>query len=179
MTYDGQYAFRYDAWNRLAAVKRACRDGSGTLTLTSTVGTISYDGLGRRIAKKIDNSADWDYTYHYYHNGQSCVEERNGSGQVIRQYVWGLTYIDELLQLGLNQAPANPYEQFCTRFFWACQDANFNILGLTRAKGGTLPSGVGRLVERYEYTPYGQRTIFTHGWFAGSAQEIARSRFRG
>ncbi|MFB3891146.1 MAG: hypothetical protein ACE15C_03885 [Phycisphaerae bacterium] len=55
----------------------------------------------------MSNSADWNYTYHYYHNGQSCVEERNGAGQTIRQHVWGLTYIDELVQTGINQDPSD------------------------------------------------------------------------
>jgi len=27
-----------------------------------------------------------------------------------------------------------------------------------------VTSGGGRLVERYEYTPYGQRTVYSHGW---------------
>ena len=44
----------------------------------------------------------------------------------------------------------------CERPFWACQDANYNVLGLL--------SQAGWLTERYEYTPYGQRTIFSRNW---------------
>ena len=32
----------------------------------STIATIEYDGMGRRIVKKIENSADWDCTCHCY-----------------------------------------------------------------------------------------------------------------
>jgi hypothetical protein len=117
--------------------------------------------MGRRVSKTIENSGDWDYTYHYYHNGQSTVEDRNGNGQVIRQYVWGLTYIDELLQVGLNQDPGDGESAagsagFCERFFYACLDepkarsawnANFDVLGLTRAVAAI---GVSAAVGRHE-----------------------------
>jgi len=40
---------------------RACRDRTtGTLDTGSTVATLRYDGLGRRISKKIENSGDWE-----------------------------------------------------------------------------------------------------------------------
>src|SRR4030065_932982 len=37
-----------------------------------------------------------------------------------------------------------------------CQDANYNVIGLV--------DHTGRLVERCDYTPYGQRTVYSHGW---------------
>jgi len=43
------------------------------------------------------------------------------------------------------------------RDYYACQDANFNVVGLLDAEG--------ELVERYEYTPYGQRTLYGHDIF--------------
>ncbi len=39
--------------------------------------------------------------------------------------------------------------------YYAMQDANFNLLGIADA---TVDGGV--LVERYEYTPYGERSVF-------------------
>jgi hypothetical protein len=134
------------------------------------VGRISYDGLGRRIVKAVgaddpnaDVMGDWAATHHYYHNGRNMIETRNAASQVLKQQVWGLTYVDELVQVGLNQDPSNAStgttENNCERFFWACQDANFNVVGLVSASGD--------LVERYEYTPYGRRTVFTHGWARG------------
>jgi len=32
-----------------------------------------------------------------------------------------------------------------------------------RWEGGTV--GSADLIERYEYTPYGQRTVYSHGWY--------------
>ncbi|MBN1943120.1 MAG: hypothetical protein JW849_07480, partial [Phycisphaerae bacterium] len=82
LTYDGLYAYKYDAWNRLMTVTRAYPDPSDTTQHIegSVVATMEYDGLGRRIVKAVDNSGDWDCTYNYYYNGQQMVEVQNGSG---------------------------------------------------------------------------------------------------
>ncbi|MFP4139678.1 MAG: hypothetical protein ACLFVY_03875, partial [Phycisphaerae bacterium] len=47
-------------------------------------------------------------------------------------------------------------ENTCERFFWALQGVNYNVYGIVSASGD--------LVERYEYTPYGQRTVYSRGW---------------
>jgi hypothetical protein len=49
--------------------------------------------------------------------------------------------------------PADAGEDDCETAYYALQDANFNVLGLIDAGG--------ELAERYEHTPYGQRTAFT------------------
>jgi len=118
-------------------------------------------GRGRRIVKKVGHSGDWDNTYHYYWDGQQMVETRNGLDQVLKQHVWGRQYVDELVQIAMNQDPENAGEgeydeNVCERFFWVMQDANYNVLGVATAAGV--------LIERYEYTPYGQRTVYSHGW---------------
>jgi len=51
-------------------------------------------------------------------------------------------------------------------FFWALHDANYNVIGLVN------PFSVARpLVERYEYTPYGQRTVYSRGWLLADVDE--------
>ncbi|MHC4717517.1 MAG: RHS repeat-associated core domain-containing protein, partial [Planctomycetota bacterium] len=161
LTYDGLRAYAYDAWSRLAEVKRAYPDdddGDSDCEKGSWIATLRYDALGRRIIKAVGNSADWDCTYHYYYDGWRIAEVRNGSDVMLSQNVWGLLYVDELIQTGINQtywdttAPIKSY----MRYFWILQDANFNCLGAV--------AGNGRLVERYEYTPYGQRTVYGHTW---------------
>ena len=70
-----------------------------TPTVGSEVAIIQHDGLGRRIAKEVKNSGDWDNTYHYYYSGQQMIETRNadaGGQQTLKQHVWGLQYVDEL-----------------------------------------------------------------------------------
>ena len=169
LTFDGRFAYKYDAWNRLVEVRRAWREATGsggsvTLGSVSTgslVATYRYDGRGRRISKAITSSGDDDATLHFYYDGARCIEIRNGSDQTLKHQVWGVQYVDELLQVAINQDPFNAdegtaTENSCERKFWVMQDPNFNVLGLL--------SRTGRLAERYEYTPYGQRTVFTHGW---------------
>ena len=178
MTYDGNYSYTYDGWNRMVQVTRARPDGVDAGTdpdLGSDIATLTYDGLGRRTSKTIANSGDWDRTYYYYYDGWKVVEVRDRDWsvssddpqRVLKQYTWGTQYIDELLQIAINQDPQNATitdnglvdsdeENLCERYFWVLQDANYNVLGLVNAAG--------KLIERYEYTPYGQRTIFSHGW---------------
>jgi hypothetical protein len=94
-----------------------------------------------------------DSTCRGYLNGQSVIEERNGSNDVIKQHVWGLGYVDEAVQTAINSDPTNTSHQTCDQAYWLCQDANYNVLGLV--------DSTGTLQERYEYTAYGQRQVFT------------------
>jgi RHS repeat-associated protein len=50
----------------------------------------------------------------------------------------------------VNSNPAS--DNTCETQYWVAQDANYNVLGLVDSSG--------TLVERYEYTPYGQRTVY-------------------
>jgi len=141
LTYDGLYRYTYDSWNRLVKVERAY--GVGGASTGSLVAALTYDALGRRIKKVVTNSGDWDATYHYYHDGRRAIETRSGGDRVLKQEVWGLAYVDELVQVGINQDPEDTDETdggACERFFWALQDANYNVLGLV--------SETGLLVER-------------------------------
>ena len=169
LTYDGCFRFTFDAFNRMVKVQRAWRDGGGLQT-GSTVGTIAYDGLNRRIVKAVgdgdantgsDSAGDWEMIWNYYHDGQRTIEDRDGGSRVLKQYVWGLTYIDELCQIATNQDPQNADiedgENYCEWFSYALADTNFNILGVVTADSG-------RLAEHYEYTPYGRRTVYSHNW---------------
>jgi len=110
---------------------------------------MAYDAAGRRVSKAINGTGIMDATTHYYLSGNSVIEERNGSDRLLEQYVHGLTYSDELVQVGINSDP--PYQTACDYFFSACQDANFNVLGLISPDFG--------LVERYQYSAYSQRQV--------------------
>jgi RHS repeat-associated protein len=68
--------------------------------------------------------------------------------------------VDNPIQIGINTDPSDEGESLVEDFYWPVQDANFNVLGLV-ASDGTLQ-------ERYEYTPYGERTVYKR---AGSADE--------
>jgi hypothetical protein len=150
LTYDGVEAYTYDAWNRLISVTHAYRDDGGILHTGKVFETMSYDGQGRRIVKAINGTGQFDCTYHYYYDQSKVIETRNGSNQTLKQQVWGIQYVDELLQIAVNTDPTA--DNTCEALYWAMQDANWNVLGIV--------DSTGMLVERYEYTPYGRRTVF-------------------
>lgn len=71
--------FTYDAWNRLAKVQRAWESSDNALHEGSIIGTITFDGLGRRVVKTVTNcGSGWNTTHKHYHDGDRVVEERNG-----------------------------------------------------------------------------------------------------
>ncbi|HUW58724.1 MAG TPA: RHS repeat-associated core domain-containing protein [Planctomycetota bacterium] len=90
---------------------------------------------------------------------------RDGKGEPLRRYIWGGGYVDELCAIGINQDPEDELEDphVCERFFWALHDANYNVTGLA--------NGRGMLLERYEYTPYGQRTIYSRGYLISDVDQ--------
>jgi hypothetical protein len=154
LTYDGLQAYTYDAWNRLKTVAHAYRiavadGGDGNVHAGQVFDTLSYDAAGRRIKKAINGTGAMDCTYNYYLNGQSVIEEQNGSNQSIKDHVWGLQYMDEAVQTRVN---TNPTGTASWTSYWLCQDANYSVLGVVNSSG--------TLQERYEYSAYGQRQVF-------------------
>jgi hypothetical protein len=132
-------------------------DDGGTLHVGQVFDTMAYDGLGRRVSQTVAGTGPGtDMATHYYDSsGDQVLEERNGSGQVLKQHVWGATYVDELVQTGINADPPDGSEQDVETFYTALQDANFDGLGPV--------DNSGNLVDRYSYTPYGERTVYADG----------------
>ena len=77
----------------------------------------------------------------YYYDGQRIIETRDGSGNLVQQFIHGTQYIDVLVMVRVKDK-GDMYVQ---------QDANWNVIGLTD-QGGSL-------VERHVYRPYGELTI--------------------
>ena len=143
---DGTQTYVYDAWNRLLAVK------SG-----STYQAIyQYDALGRRVRE--DYGASGANTLLYSPDWQ-VLEERftpaGGAAAVKYQYVWGLTYIDDLV---LRDTYASGS---LTQRLYATHDANYDVTALTNTAG--------TVQERYLYDPYGAVTYTNASYGAISA----------
>jgi len=170
----------YDAWNRLVEIKH---DNNGE---TYTLATFEYDGLGRRIVKTVDNTDQFDATYHYYYDasggGQRKVEVRNGSDLVLKQQVWGLRYIDELVQVAINGDPVDDPEfdpddgDHTPSYYYTVHDTQYNVIGLV--------DDAGDLVERYAYDRYGNRTVYqpvdgTDAWCLAPGRYSARVQVAG
>ena len=132
--------FVYDAWNRLVQVDSA----SPSFTLAKYF----YDGLGRKIR---DDQNDRDY---YYSESWQLLSERNGpttSDQTLREYVWGLQYVDEILARDEDKNSDGDTRDAADETLFYVQDANWNVQ--------TLCSESGAVAERYRYDPYGTPTV--------------------
>jgi len=114
LTYDGVQQYTYDAWNRLVGLPTPYRDSG--VTHGQTFDWMQYDARGRRVSKAVSNTGQWDCTYNYYYDGDQMIEERNGSNQVLKQHVWGLTYVDELIQVAANSNPTSG--TVCSNLYW-------------------------------------------------------------
>jgi RHS repeat-associated protein len=106
-----------------------------------TVQWAQFDGLGRRLWKVVTNSGPHDGTVVYYYDGQRIIQTTDGSENMVQQFIHGTQYIDELVMM--RRAGHGD--------LYVHQDANWNVIGATDLNG--------RLVERYEYTPYGEPTV--------------------
>lgn len=115
---------------------------------SSTIASYTYDALGRRTKKDAGGAVT-----QYYYQGPQVLEEQDGSSNTLRQYVYGLG-IDEVLELKTAGGDSYYYHE----------DALGSIVALTDADGS--------VVERYEYTEYGETTIYN---ISGSI--IASSQF--
>ena len=134
--------FVYDAWNRLAAVRN---------TANSPIVGYSYDALGRRIIEDRPNANTVDHLY--YSTAWQVLEERRdgtSSGDVRRQYLWSLDYVDALT------ARVDYASGAVSATYHAQYDANWNITAIADASSGIL--------ERYIYDPYGTATVLYANW---------------
>ena len=84
---DGVRSYEWDALNRLITVRR--------VSDTEIIGEYVYDALNRRIRKIVSNGGlsgtiPNGTTDFIYNPSWQCVEERNGSDDPTKQYVWGI-----------------------------------------------------------------------------------------
>ncbi|MEK6674488.1 MAG: RHS repeat-associated core domain-containing protein [Planctomycetota bacterium] len=131
---DGSLQYVYDAWNRLVKV-RSSKQGNAVIL------TAEFDGIGRRIEKVVTNTGTFDATWRYFYDGQKIVETRDGSGNMVQQFIHGTRYIDELILMRVKDKGD----------LYVHQDANWNVIALTDLGGS--------VVERYVYKPYGEVTV--------------------
>ncbi|MBX9582001.1 MAG: hypothetical protein K2X87_16980 [Gemmataceae bacterium] len=132
----------YDAWNRLVAVK----DSGGT-----TLETLAYDGLGRRVSA----TAGGTTTDLYSSTNWQVLEEKVGSNTAVR-WVWSPVYVDA----GVLRDRDTDANGTLDERLWAQQDANWNVTALV--------NGSGAVVERYAYDPFGARTVFDSSYVVRS-----------
>ncbi len=133
LTFDGNFKYTYDAWNRLV---KATLDDTDV-----TIHEAAFDGLGRRVVKTVSNSGDLDGVTEYYHNRNQIIETRDGSGNLETQVYHGTQYSDEVV--GMRVAGLGR--------IYVHQDANYDVTGTTDLTA--------RQIERNYYSPYGQLEV--------------------
>jgi RHS repeat-associated protein len=150
MTADSSNTYIYDAWNRLVEVRDRGDD--------SLMAAYEYDGQKRRIEKTVNSSTD-DYFYggHGLRSlggaGWQLLETRTAAdADPSEQYIWDLRYVD---------APVLRFQDTNTdgtvdNTLYYTNDANFNVTALVDESG--------TVVERYSYSPYGERTVLDGDW---------------
>jgi YD repeat-containing protein len=116
LTNDTTQAYAYDENNRLVSVT----------SVSSVVGTYSFDAFGRRISKTTTNAGVC-----FYYDGARIIEEHDCSGNNLSTYTYG-NYIDEVLTK--TTASAALYHH---------QNTLWSVHALTDATG--------TVVERYSY----------------------------
>ena len=129
----------YDAWNHAITVKNS----GGT-----TIASYSYDPQGWRITE----AAGGTTTDVYFTAAWQAIEERQG-GSVTRQNVWGLDYVNQLVERDDNSASGGLgiTSSGLGRRLYGQQDANWSVTSLVDASGN--------VAERMTYLSYGRRHI--------------------
>jgi RHS repeat-associated protein len=128
----GIQKFYYDYRNQLVRVTEG----------GATTAEYKYDALGRRFSKQLPNSSTHPLTS-YYHAGNQVIEERDGSDNVLKQYIYG-NGIDEVIRVDINDSG-----NFTPYYF------HTNGIGSVTA----ITDQNGQLVERISYDLYGMPTF--------------------
>ncbi|MEW6254285.1 MAG: hypothetical protein AB1716_26840, partial [Planctomycetota bacterium] len=167
LVFDGRQFYTYDVFNRLASVAQP-----GTLDIGSTgllegepglkIVEFEYDALGRRVRTQrwpdTPGELGWkSTTEHVYGSGADVLEEyditTNAAGEEVatlaRWYIHGDSFPDPLALIDLTQAGDEPAGT--PELLTYLKDALGSI--------GALVNAAGEIVERYEYSPYGQTAV--------------------
>ncbi len=140
----GQH-YTYDAWNHITKATNA----SGTV-----IASYTYDAAGHRITE----SAAGTTTDLYLSNQWQVLEERQ-SGTPTAQYVWGIGYVDSLVERDAHDASVSGTG--LNQRLYAQQDANYNVTAVT--------DSAGTVVNRWVYDSYGLATQLNADWSAGGS----------
>lgn len=141
----------FDAWNRLIEA------GSAVGVTPAWTWKAEYDGLHRQIAT-IANGVRRDA--YLSEAGQELEIRRNG---VLSEHlVWGLRHIDDLIHRHRDPGSTGVLTEAVTPL----ADDQGNVTAVWSDSSG-------QIVERYRYTPYGERTIMDGSGTVISASTIA------
>ena len=150
--------FTYDAWNRVVRVENG----------VSTLAQYEYDGLDRRVR---DTTAD--EAYFYSRRWQLLVERDVSENENLKEYVWGIKYVDEVLERSEDSNSDGDTRDAVDESLFYVQDTNWNVQTLVNESGG--------VEERCLYDSYGAPTFHNSSWTtsSGTSSEDNRILFTG
>ena len=144
--------FVYDGWGRVAGISSTATP-DGDFTDAGEV-RYSYDGMGRRIGKTFATGSSFANEDSLYDENYQIVETRhNGSSNAYEQFVWDQRYIDAPIVRYRDANGGSTGDGTLEETLYTTFDANYDVTGLVQANEV--------FVERYVYTPYGDRTVLT------------------
>ncbi len=149
LTSDGRWTYSWDAENRLIAMESM----SSVPSVVKTRLEFAYDFQGRRIQKKVYgwSGSAWLLTgdHRFVWDGWNLIAEINGSGALIRSYVWGLDLSGSMDGAGGVGGLLSVYQAANQSSHFAAMDGNGNVMALVDAASGLLSA-------EYEYGPFGE-----------------------
>ncbi|MDD4890785.1 MAG: hypothetical protein PHU85_12755, partial [Phycisphaerae bacterium] len=164
MTFDGTRHYAFDAWNHLVATHADDTSGGGH-DAGGLIAGYEYDGRGYRTAKTVarrenaeapEEITGYDRTDYYYNDNWQVLEERQATNisdpqspapDTHVQYLWDQRYVDALVCRWRDTTGDGVIDE--TLYY--AQDANWNVTALVNPAG--------QVVERYVYSPYGERIV--------------------
>jgi len=150
--------YRYDAWNRLVAVRADDFGEPGDL-----IAEYQYDGVNRRVEKIV---AGTSHAYYYFNHDWQLLEERFVDEQddllASNQYVWSARYIDAPLVRFHDGNGNGDLLDVDDNIRYYTGDGNYNVTA-------TIDAATGEVVNRYVYTAYGKATLYDDDWTNPSA----------
>ena len=138
--------YQYDEENRLTAVAEI--DGNPLLE-------IEYDALGRRIATIDYEAPGGPQQMRHVYSGLNTVAEYVWSGSqwtLAREFLWGERFPEPLVLIDFTDA--GEIGAGSAEVLHYVHDALGSVVGLVDA--GNAPTTQPKLVERYDYDPYGK-----------------------
>ncbi|MEX2670943.1 MAG: hypothetical protein WD294_02410 [Phycisphaeraceae bacterium] len=165
------YTAVYDAWNRLVELAEADESSSGE---GAVVAEYEWDGMGRRIVATSYDDGLLDETRHFYYSqAHQILEERvdgTADSDMDLQYVWGAQYVDELICRDRPGDASSSSSSADAERIYVTYDPSYRITALV--------DGDKNVLERYRYSPYGQRTVLNADWTVHTDPEEGSYNFR-
>jgi len=157
LTFDGIWAYEWDAENRLKAMSMTNLTGIPNTSRRKL--EFSYDYQGRRATKKVSSWNGGSYvspsTSKFVYDNWNLVAEVGPSGTVLRSYLWGQDIVGSLPGESGEGSAAGigalllVVDNVAGTYHFPTFDANGNVTALINSADQSVSA-------RYEYSPFGE-----------------------